>query len=125
MDKKAMKLPDGELQVMQAVWDCEGPATSGDIQERLVKKRRLAPTTVLTILTRLAQRGFLTVERQGKANLYRPTVTREEYLASQGQRFFRNLCGGSVNALASALCESGLTGEEIEELRRLLEEGRL
>ena len=125
IDKKISHLPYGELEMTQAVWDCEGPASSGEIQERLGKKRRLAPTTVLTILTRLAQRGFLKVERRGKSNLYTPAVTREEYLASQGRRFFDGLCGGNVNVLASTLCSSGLTREEIEELRRLLQEDKL
>ena len=45
------RLPDAELEVMQAVWDCSGPATRTDIEKRLATARPLAPTTVLTLLS--------------------------------------------------------------------------
>ena len=48
-----------------------------------------------------------------------------EYLAGQGNRFFRKLCGGNVSAFANALCDSGLTKEELAQLRQLLERDAL
>ena len=47
------------------------------------------------------------------------------YLARQGRKFYDTLCGGSLPAFAAALCASGLTAEELEELRELLREGTL
>ena len=125
MDKKIPRLPDGELEVMQAVWDCEPPVSRGDVEEKLRSPRPLASTTILTLLTRLTQKGALEMEKQGRSNLYTPTFSRQEYLAAQSGRLIRKLCGGDLHLFASALCDSGLSREEVEELSRLLEEGEL
>ena len=76
-------------------------------------------------LSRLADKGFLRIEKTGRSAEYWPLVAREDYLARQGRKFYDTLCGGSLPAFAAALCASGLTAEELEELRELLREGTL
>ena len=125
MARLIRRLPDGELTVMQAVWACEVPATRGEIEKHLPAENTMALTTLLTLLTRLAEKGFLAVEKVGRGNSYTPLITREEYLSAQSRRFVDLLCGGSVSVLASALCRSGLSKEELSQLRQLLEEGDL
>lgn len=125
MSKSIRRLPDAELEVMNALWDCEPPVARSDIEEILCRDHPLAPTTILTLLTRLSEKGFLRTEKQGRANLYTPLISRHDYLAAQSRRFVDQLCGGSMSAFAAALCDSGLTREEIEELRSLLEKGGL
>ena len=85
----------------------------------------LAQTTILTLLGRLADKGFIKAEKNGRSSVYTSLVSREEYLASQSRRFFEKICGGSVSAFASALTDSGISKEDLAELSRLLEEGRL
>ena len=119
------KLPDGELEVMQAVWAAPVPCTRNEIRSGLIASREIAETTLLTMLSRLAEKGFLEIHKEGRSSVYSPLIAREDYLASQSNRFFKKLCGGSISALASALCSSGLTKEELDELRRLLEEDAL
>ena len=118
------RLPDAELEVMQAVWACEPPVSRHQI-ETILKHRPMALTTLLTLLTRLADRGFLTIEKIGRSNCYTPIVSQEDYLSSQSRQFIRKVCGGSMSAFASALCNSGLTKEELSELRDLLERDAL
>ena len=125
MNQPIRRLPDAELEVMQALWDCEPPAARGDIQQRLPSSRPMAQTTVLTLLTRLAEKGFLRIDKVGRSSQYTPLVTRQAYLAQQSSRFLEKLCGGNLSTFASALCDSGLTKEELQELSRLLEEGNL
>ena len=125
MKKTIRRLPDSELAVMQAVWQCTPPVSRTDLEERLHSQYPMAQTTLLTLLTRLAEKGFLTVEKQGRSNVYVPLISRDAYLADQSRRFVDQLCGGSISLFASALCDSGLSKEELEELSRLLEEGRL
>lgn len=125
MKKLIRRLPDSELAVMQAVWECTPPVSRTALEEILLPTYPMAQTTLLTLLTRLAQKGFLTIEKQGRANFYLPTVTRDAYLADQSRRFVDQLCGGSISLFASALCDSGLSREELDELRKLLEEGGL
>ena len=119
------KLPDGELEVMQAVWDCTPPATRGEISQRLEQSHPMAPTTLLTVLSRLGEKGFLRIEKEGRSARYIPLVTRQAYLAGQSRRFLDKLCGGNLPTFAAALCDSGLTREELDELRDLLERGGL
>lgn len=125
MGESIRRLPDAELEVMNAVWACEAPVARTDIEAVLSDKHPLAATTILTLLTRLVEKGFLRTEKQGRANLYTPLIHKHDYLAAQSKRFVDKLCGGSMSAFAAALCDSGLSREDIEELRTLLEKGGL
>lgn len=125
MDKTIRRLPDAELEVMQAVWACEAPVARADIDAKLKDTHPMALTTLLTVLTRLADKGFVRIEKQGRSARYIPLVRREEYLAQQSRRFLDKLCGGSLPAFAAALCDSGLSRQELAELRRLLERDEL
>ena len=115
------RLPDAELDVMQALWDCEVPAERSALEQRLLESHPMAPTTLLTLLGRLAEKGCVQVEKRGRQSVYTPLISRREYLASQSRSFVKNLCGGSVSELAAALSGGGLTKEELRELRALLE----
>ena len=119
------KLPDGELEVMQLLWEMETPAPRAAVEAEMQKLRPMAQTTLLTLLTRLSEKGFVRIEKQGRSSVYTPLVSREDYQARQSKRFFDQLFGGSVSAFASALTSSGISKEDLEELRRLLEEGKL
>ncbi len=119
------RLPDAELEVMQALWACEPPVSRADLEPILEKTHPMATTTLLTLLSRLEEKGFLTAEKVGRGKCYRPAVSQKEYLAAQSRRFVEKLCGGSMSAFASALCDSGLSKEDLSELRDLLEKGEL
>ena len=119
------KLPDGELEVMQAVWACAPPASRTDIENLLYQTHPMAMTTLLTMLTRLAEKGFLAIEKKGRRSYYTPLIAQQDYLAAQSKNFFEKLCGGSVSTFAAALCDSGLSKEDLAELRNLLERGAL
>ncbi len=123
MKQSIRRLPDAELEVMQALWRCEPPAARSDVEGQL--GRPLAPTTLLTLLTRLGEKGFLRTDKEGRRSLYTPLITQADYLAAQSRAFVETVCGGSLPAFAAALCDSGLSREELDELRTLLEEGRL
>ncbi len=125
MGKNCKRIPDTELEVMQALWACEVPAARTDIEKILFETHPMALTSLLTMLTRLGEKGYLVIEKKERKSYYTPAVTREEYLAAQGRDFYEKLCGGSMSLLASALCDSGLTKEELTELRKLLERDAL
>lgn len=119
------KLPDSELEIMQVLWALDPPTPRAAVEEMVRQTAPLAQTTILTLLGRLADKGFIKAEKNGRSSVYTPLVSREEYLASQSRRFFEKICGGSVSAFASALTDSGISKEDLAELSRLLEEGRL
>lgn len=125
MNASIRRLPDAELEVMQAIWACTPPVARTEINEILKDTHPMALTTLLTLLTRLSEKGFIKIEKVSRSARYIPLVTQEDYLAEQSKRFFEKLCGGSLSTFATALCNSGLTKEEIAQLRALMDEGKL
>ena len=125
MKEHIRRLPDAEQEVMQAIWACTSPVARTDIEEILFPEHPMAMTTLLTMLTRLAEKGFISIEKQGRRSLYTPLISQEDYLAAQSKTFFEKLCGRNISTFAAALCDSGLTREEIAELRSLLERDEL
>ena len=123
MNHTIRRLPDAELEVMQALWASDTPVPRAQLEERLAQTHPMATTTLLTLLSRLSEKGFVRVDKEGRKSLYAPLVTREDYLAAQSRSFIQKLCGGSLSTFASALCDSGLSKGELEELRELLKEG--
>ena len=119
------KLPDTELEVMQAIWSYTPPVNRSQINDLLKEVHPMASTTLLTLLTRLSEKGFIRIEKANRSSEYYPLISKEDYLAAQSNRFFKKLCGGNLSTFANALCDSGLTKEELEELRNLLERKEL
>ena len=125
MNASIRRLPDAELEVMQAIWACTPPVARTEINEIIKDTHPMALTTLLTLLTRLSEKGFVRIEKVSRSARYIPLVTQEDYLAEQSKRFFKKLCGGSLSTFAMALRNSGLTKEEIAQLRALMDEGKL
>lgn len=125
METEIRRLPDAELAVMQAIWACAPPVSRTDINEILKNTHPMALTTLLTVLSRLSEKGFVQIQKEGRSARYLPLVARQDYLAQQSRRFVQTVCGGSLPVFAAALCDSGLTKEELAQLRELLERGAL
>ena len=119
------RLPDSELEVMQAIWQLEPPVSRSAIDGILSKTHQLAPTTLLTLLSRLADKGCIEIRKEGRSAVYNPLVSQADYQASQSKRFVDQLFGSDMAAFANALTSSGLSREDLKELRRLLEEDAL
>lgn len=115
------KISDAELEVMEAVWQLPAPCTSAQLQAVLSGKN-WKPTTLLTFLTRLTEKGLLITKKQGKQNLYSPALSREAYLAKETRSFLTELHGGSLRSFIAALnAGEKLSEEEIAELKSWLE----
>ena len=120
---KLTHLPDAELEVMQALWALDRyPAHTADIAQKLSRDWK-APT-LLKLLSRLEERGFVKGEKEGRANVYAPVVQQEDYLAAESRSFLNRLHGGSLSSLVAALApETGLTAEDVKALEALLKKG--
>ncbi len=125
MQQDLKSLSDSELEVMQIIWDHEPPVSRSTVEEVLCQERSLAPSTIITFLTRLCDKGYLTLEKKGRMNLYTPLMSHEGYLAQESRSFLDKLCGGSVSKLAVALSGSGISKEDLQELKKLLEDDDL
>jgi predicted transcriptional regulator len=81
------------------------------------------PQTVLTLLARLIEKGFLYSEKVGKERTYAPAVSREDYLRAETESLFDRLHGNSIYSLVNTLYDGKkLTDKEIDDLRNWLEE---
>ena len=74
---KIKRLPDAELEIMNALWDADAPLTAAELETALPGPPR-ARTTLLTLLARLEEKGCVTREKQGRGYLYTAALTRAE-----------------------------------------------
>lgn len=86
-------LGDLESEVMEIIW-ARGEATVGDVHAALVPHRKVAYTTVKTIMVRLADKGYLVRATADRAHRYRPTKSREAFLRGVGREVLRGLFVG-------------------------------
>ena len=114
------RLPDTELEVIKALWDC-GPNTPRTVLEERLSEHHWAVNTINTYLTRLVDKKFISVERSRSGNLYSALVSREEYLEFDSRTTLSQLYGSPRNFIA-ALARKGLKQEELNDLRLLLNE---
>jgi len=125
MHKKIKRLPDSELDVMLVIWKAGKPVSRAYIEERLREKKNLAVTTVLTYLSRLIEKGFVSCERQGKMNIYSAAIKEEDYLASESKYFLEKLYKGSLKTLVASLYNNdAISDEEISELQEFLDKAK-
>lgn len=117
------RLGDGELDIMMVVWETGKPVNSSHIQEKLKGRRTWPLPAVATALSRLAEKGFLACEKEGRSNYYRPLISEEAYKAAEGRTFLEKLYGNSFAGMVASLYDSRAIGpEDLEELRRFLDE---
>lgn len=109
----------GELErtVMEVLWRRENGATAREVSRALADERDLAHTTVMTVLDRLAKKGFLVREREGRAWRYRPIATKEAYVA---ELMLGALSMTGDRDAALAHFARSVSDDEAELLRRVL-----
>lgn len=124
-------MPHGNLtptqyEILQVVWNRgDDGATVTEIWQTIVAARSVGRTTVLNLVDRLEKRGWL-IRRGGEgANRFVPALNRQETARILARDFVDDFFGGSASQLVmSLLGEKPLEPEEIEKLRRLLEQHR-
>lgn len=121
MVKPSSEVPPAELEVLAALWRI-GSGTVRDVLAELEKEgRRLAYTTVLTLLGRLEARGCVAVRKTAPAHVYRPRVRRDEVLRDRLGTLVRQLGEGNATPLILELVKAHkLTRADIRELKDLL-----
>ncbi|EJU19997.1 transcriptional regulator, BlaI/MecI/CopY family [Peptoanaerobacter stomatis] len=118
MNFNIKRLPDGEFSIMKIIWGLNPPITTHDISQSSNFDVNLKPQTVLTILARLTEKGFLTSERKGKERLYTPIISEKEYLDIETGDFLHRYSGNSMGSLIKTLCnESKLTKQDLDDLK--------
>jgi BlaI family penicillinase repressor len=119
---KPPKISNAEWEVLNIVWE-RGAATAPEVYESLSKQTGWHQKTVNTFLTRLAAKGILTIRREGKSNLYKPKLSREQCVRRESESFLQRVFRGASGPLLAHFCEQAeLSDDEIAELQKLLQQ---
>src|SRR5690242_17514302 len=123
MAKPSYEIGSAELDVLKVIWD-RGPSTVREVLDRLHERgKKVAYTTVLTMLVRLEQKGLVASDRSSHAYVYRAKVSREAVTMGRLKAMVRELYDGAAAPLVLQLMSSEtFTAEEIEQLQRLVDE---
>ncbi len=121
--KPHYELGPAELDVLKVLWD-RGPSTVREALGVLHDRgRKVAYTTVLTVLTRLEQKGVVASNRSDQAYVYRPKVSREKVTVARLRAMVRDFYDGAAAPMVLQLMKSEkFTPEEIANLQRLIDE---
>jgi predicted transcriptional regulator len=119
-DDTDIVIHDREMNLMDVLWE-RGSATAAEVRDLL--EDDLAYNTVLTILRRLEQKGYVGHEEEGRAHRYFPLVEREKARESAVRQLLDKVFDGSAELMLTHLVtESKLDDEQIRRLRHLLQE---
>lgn len=123
LKKPFKRLPDAELEIMLVVWNADDKVSSSYILERLKAKRQWALSTLMTVLARLVDKGFLKCEKEGRYNKYSPAISEEEYKAIEGKSILKKLFGNSIQDLVMSLYNGkAIDKNDLIELRQMLDQ---
>lgn len=117
------ELGEAELVVLRVLWE-GGAQTVREVMTRLHERgRKVAYTTVLTFLTRLEQKGYVSSNKEDTAYVYRSKVTRESVTRSRVRALLEQLYDGAAGPMVLQLIENErLSTEELAKLRKLIDD---
>jgi BlaI family transcriptional regulator, penicillinase repressor len=119
MRSRSTSLTPQELEIMKLVWERES-ATVRDVYEALLRKRKVAYTTVMTMMQILERKKYLKRTKADRAWLYRPAQPKGKVIAGMVREFVNRVFNGSAEPLLVHLVEEHkLSREDIEEITRM------
>lgn len=122
--KSIPRISETEWEIMRVLW-AAAPRTAAEVVDALVRKDpSWHPKTIKTFLTRLVNKGALEYQKDGRAYLYLPLVTERECVDAASDSFLDRVFGGSLKPMLAHFVEQKkLSAKEIQDLRKLLEQG--
>jgi BlaI family transcriptional regulator, penicillinase repressor len=117
-----MQISEAESAVMDVLWRRQ-PLAADEVAAELAPLRGWQEATVKTLLNRLLNKGAIRAEREGRRYPYAPVLKREDWVLDESQGLLERLFDGRVAPLVAHFsAHRRLSGKDIAELRRLLEE---
>src|SRR5690348_1866066 len=124
MRRRSKTLTEQELEIMKVVWTRES-ATVRDVYEALLERRKIAYTTVMTMMKILEQKNYLKKSQEDRAYLYRPTRPKNQVIKGMVREFLERVFNGSAEPLLVHLIEDQkLSSKDLEEISRMVRKGR-
>ncbi|MGA3016028.1 MAG: BlaI/MecI/CopY family transcriptional regulator [Bryobacteraceae bacterium] len=119
MRRRSSVLTEHELEIMKIVWQHDS-STVRDVYEALLEKRKIAYTTVMTMMKVLEQKKYLKKSQAERAYVYRPAQPQRQVVGAMVRDFVNRVFNGSASPLLVHLVEEhDLSREDLEEIARL------
>ena len=119
MRSRSSTLTEHELEIMKIVW-LHDTSTVRDVYEALLEKRKVAYTTVMTMMKVLEQKKYLKKSQAERAYVYRPAQPQRQVIGAMVRDFVNRVFNGSASPLLVHLVEEhDLSREDLEEIARL------
>lgn len=120
--KTLTPLGETEMEVLQHVWHLES-ATVAQVQERILVSRKVAYTTIMTVMKKLSDKGYLSYKKDGATYVYSAARTQEDVQ----QTLITNLVDQAFNGSSAALIQTlvkkeALSDKERENILKLIED---
>jgi BlaI family transcriptional regulator, penicillinase repressor len=120
MRRPSTTLTSAEIEIMHVVWSL-GHATVRDVYEALLRRRKVAYTSVMTVMKILEEKGHLKKKQDDRAYVYRPARPRAQVVSAMVRDFVDRVFQGATKPLLVHLVEDRrLSPEDLAEIRRLL-----
>lgn len=120
MRPKSKVLTDQELEIMKILWQRQS-ATVRDVYETLLEHRKIAYTTVMTMMKILEDKGYLLKSSADKAHLYQPSEPKEQVLGGMVNDFVERVLSGSAKSMMLHLIDSqSVSQDELDEIALML-----
>ena len=121
------QISDAELEIMKIIWGNQSKVTLFPyiMDELAARGKSCQKNTLIVLLSRLMNKGFLSAKKIGRRNEYTTLISAIEYQTAQTKNFLDKIYEGSAKGLVSNLIMGDLLAdEEYEELKGLLEKGK-
>lgn len=115
-------LSEAQREIMDIVWE-RGEVTAREVRQILAERHKVvARNTVRTLLERMAEKGWLVYREDGRTFVYSAAQPRETAIGQRVMEVLDHVCGGSPEAMMTALLDyRGLTASELARVRSLLD----
>ena len=122
MRTKSRTLTEQELEIMKVVWELQ-TATVRGVYEALLRRRKIAYTTVMTMMNILEEKGYLKKRAGDKAYVYRPAQPKARVIRAMVQEFVGRVFNGSAQPLLVQLIQDRrLSPQDLEKIARAIKE---
>jgi BlaI family penicillinase repressor len=119
MRRRSLTLTGQELEIMKIVWERDS-VTVRDVYETLLERRKVAYTTVMTMMKILEQKQYLKKNQADRAHVYRPAQPKRQVIGDMVRDFVNRVFNGSAEPLLVHLVEEhNLSREDLEEIAQL------
>lgn len=119
---KMKRLSDSEFEIMKVLWRMNKPLTSNEISKELRDCRNWKLASLMTVLARMAEKGYVFCDRSTRTNYYSAVITEEKYKIEESESFLQKMYDKSLKQFVACMYQGKrLSVQDVDELRKYLD----